>query len=115
MEDCFSFNSGSVNGTWFPSGASLYLFWLAIVSLSAIIACLNRGFLISVSVAMMIDFAREPVGGLFGPIFPLKLTGFALMSAMIVGLPTGVSGYITGIVAWYVRKVEGSKQTPAKS
>lgn len=54
--------------TWFPSGISLYLFWLGIVALSAVIAYVNREFLISIAVAMMIGFSREPIGGLFGPV-----------------------------------------------
>ena len=80
------------------------------MSLSAILAFLNRGFLISGAVAMMIDFAREPVGGLFGLVSPLELTGFALLSAMIMGHPLGVLGYITGIVVRYVRTVEAQSR-----
>lgn len=105
---------GVSGSTWFPSGISLYLFWLGIVLLSAIVAYANRGFLVSIAVAMMVDFSREPVGGLFGPVSPLELVGFALMSALIFGLPLGILGYLIGIGARYVEEVEGSKQPSVK-
>jgi len=101
---------GVSGSTWFPSGISLYLFWVTIVILSAIVAYVNKGFLVSITVAMMVDFSREPVGGLFGPVSPVEMVGFALMSAMIFGLPLGIFGYLIGIGARYAVEVERSKQ-----
>jgi hypothetical protein len=93
-------------GTWLGSGVRVYVFWLLLVALSAAVAYLNDGLLISILVAMLVDFGYAPGGGLFGPVSPIEMMGYLMLSAVIMGLPLGILGYVVGVAAKYMGRLE---------
>jgi hypothetical protein len=99
-------------GTWLGSGVRVYVFWLLLVALAAIVAYLTDGLLISSLVAMAVDFGSAPGGAVFGTVAPVEMVGYLILSAVVLGLPLGVLGYVVGVTAKRIGTPESG--TPAR-